>query len=75
MDFNKIKIIKKLGSGMLGTVYMIDYDGKIYSQKIQHILENQKEQNLKYSIWREKEKNLWNLFSKKYIKMNHIFIL
>jgi hypothetical protein len=54
---------------------MIDYDGKIYSQKIQHILENQKEQNLKYSIWREKEKNLWNLFSKKYIKMNHIFIL
>ncbi len=38
---------------MLGTVYMIDYDGQIYSQKIQHILENQKEQNLKYSIWRE----------------------
>ena len=53
MDFRKIKIIKKLGAGMLGTVYLIEYDNKQYAMKIQKILEEEKTQNIKFPIWRE----------------------
>ena len=53
MDFSKIKVIKKLGAGMLGTVYLIEYDNKQYAMKIQKILEKEKIQNMKFPIWRE----------------------
>jgi len=53
MDFTKIKIIKKLGVGILGTNYLINYDKKKYALKIQKILEKQKKKNYKIGIWRE----------------------
>ena len=53
MKLSKIKVIKKLGAGMLGTVYLIEYENKIYAMKIQKILEEEKTKNIKFPIWRE----------------------
>lgn len=53
MDFSKIKVIKKLGIGMWGSVYLIDYKHKKYAMKVQKILEEEKTQNPKFPIWRE----------------------
>jgi serine/threonine protein kinase len=52
-DFNKIKIIKKIGSGVFGTTYLVNYKNKKYALKIQHILEEDKIKNFKNEIWRE----------------------
>jgi serine/threonine protein kinase len=53
MQLSKIKVIKKLGAGMLGTVYLINYENKIYAMKVQKIFEEEKTKNIKYPIWRE----------------------
>ena len=53
MDISKIKVIKKLGTGMLGTVYLIEYYNNQYAMKIQKILEEEKTQHVKFPIWRE----------------------
>ena len=53
MDFSKIKVIKKIGAGMLGTVYLIEYNAKKYAMKVQKIFEEEKTKNMKFPIWRE----------------------
>lgn len=53
MNLSKIKIIKKLGTGMLGTVYLIEYENRKYAMKVQKILEEEKKKNIKSIIWRE----------------------
>ena len=53
MDFSKIKVIKKLGAGMLGTVYLIEYDNKQYAMKKQKILEQDKDRSSLSVTWRE----------------------
>lgn len=40
--FNKVKTIKKLGSGMFGTTYLVKYQNKKYALKIQKILPENK---------------------------------
>ena len=40
MNLSNIKIIKKIGSGMLGTTYLIMLNDKKYAMKIQNILKN-----------------------------------
>jgi hypothetical protein len=39
IPINKVKIIKELGHGIMGTVYLVSYKGKQYALKIEHILE------------------------------------
>jgi len=51
--FNKVKKIKKLGSGMLGTVYLVKYKNKILVLKTQKILKSQIKKNMKHELWRE----------------------
>jgi len=53
IDFNKITILKKLGAGMLGTVYLVKYKNDKYALKIQKILDNNKIQDYGHSFWRE----------------------
>jgi hypothetical protein len=48
-----MEIIKELGHGMFGTVYKIKKDNKYYAMKIEHILKEDVEKNLKSPHWRE----------------------
>jgi hypothetical protein len=59
---NQYKIIEELGHGMFGTVYKIKYKDKYFAMKIEHILDSDKEKNIKSSIWRELD------FSEKFAK-------
>jgi serine/threonine protein kinase len=51
VNFNNIKIIKKLGIGFSGTTYLVLYKKKKYALKIQHIFDT----NIK-----NKKSDLWN---------------
>lgn len=53
IDFDKIKVLKKLGAGMLGTTYLVTYNGEKYAQKVQHILSKDKKQDFNNELWRE----------------------
>lgn len=53
MDYNKVKIIKKIGFGMFGTTYLIKLGKKKYAMKIQKILESDVEKDFSKGIWRE----------------------
>jgi hypothetical protein len=53
MDFTKIKVVKKLGVGMVATAYLIEYDGKQYVMKKQKILERDKNRDSRSVTWRE----------------------
>ena len=53
MDFTKIKVIKKLGTGMVATVYLIKYNNKEYAMKKQKILEKDKDRSSRSVTWRE----------------------
>jgi len=53
MDFTKIKVIKKLGTGMYASVYLIEYDGKQYALKKQKILEGNRNRSSRSITWRE----------------------
>jgi len=50
---NDYKIIKKLGNGMIGTVYLVKKKNVKYALKIEHILDKDAKKNFKASIWRE----------------------
>jgi len=47
------KIIKELGQGLFGTVYLVEKNGKNYALKVEHILEKDVEKNLRSPLWRE----------------------
>ena len=53
IDFDDIKIIKKLGAGMFGTTYKVKYQNNIYALKIQHILPEDVKKSYKTELWRE----------------------
>jgi hypothetical protein len=53
MDINKFKIIKELGHGMIGTVFLAKYKNKKYALKIEHILEEDRKKSSSSQIWRE----------------------
>lgn len=53
MDINKFEIIKELGHGMIGTVFLAKYKDKEYALKIEHILEKDIEKSKSSSVWRE----------------------
>jgi len=58
------KIIEELGRGMFGTVYKIKYKDKYFAMKIEHVLEEDKEKNIKSNVWREID--FMTKFAKKY---------
>jgi hypothetical protein len=39
IPIEKVKIIKELGHGIMGTVYLVEYKGKNYALKIEHIFD------------------------------------
>jgi hypothetical protein len=53
INFNNITIVKKLGVGMIGTTYLVKYNGNNYALKIQNILTSEKNKSYKNSLWRE----------------------
>lgn len=57
-----MKIIKKLGSGMFGTAYLVEKDGEKYALKIQKILPEHTKKSYKYELWRELD--LYNYINK-----------
>lgn len=68
---DECKIIKKLGSGMFGTTYLVTYKNKKYALKIEHILETDVKKNMSSPTWREI--NFANTMGKKY--PNHFLTL
>ncbi len=65
------KIIKELGHGIFGTVYLVRKNKKYYVLKIEKIPEKELKQNYKSSIWREIEfaKNFANKHQDNFIKL------
>lgn len=55
MNFENLTQIKKLGSGMLGTTYLVQNSvtKKKYALKIQHILPKDRKKDYKNELWRE----------------------
>ncbi len=47
------KVVKELGSGYAGTVYLVVKQGKYYALKIEKVLEEEFTKNYKYLGWRE----------------------
>ena len=52
VNFDNIKIIKSLGTGVSGTTYIVSYKNKKYTLKIQHIFESEVK-NKKSGLWNE----------------------
>lgn len=52
IDIDKMKLIKIIGRGMYGTVYLSKYKQKLFAYKIEHILEKDIH-NKKSNIWKE----------------------
>jgi serine/threonine protein kinase len=52
---NDYKIIKKIGFGGQGTVYLVKYENKFYALKIEKILDKYIKKSLYSPIWREIE--------------------
>lgn len=54
MNISNLKVIRELGHGMIGTVYLVkDKNNKKYALKIEHILSTDANKNMKNSTWRE----------------------
>lgn len=76
---NNYKIIKELGHGMIGTVYLIEHDDNTnktskknkYALKIEHIEKKDLKPNTKSEIWRELNfyKNLGNKYPKQFVSL------
>jgi serine/threonine protein kinase len=56
---NKYNYIKKIGNGLYGTTFEVEYNDVKYALKKQKILEKDIEKNLNLSIWREIEFYKW----------------
>ena len=69
---NEYKIIKKLGEGFNGIVYLIKIDNNKFVLKRQKILKKNKKKNLKLNIWREVE---FSKFVNKLPKNKRIFFM
>jgi serine/threonine protein kinase len=53
IGLDSYKIVKELGSGYAGTVYLVVKNGKYYALKIEKVLEEEVTKNYKYFGWRE----------------------
>jgi len=65
------KIIKELGSGMHGTVYLVKNKDKKYAMKVEQVFEKDLEKNLKSVIWREIDfaKNMSKKYPQQFMKI------
>ena len=66
-----VEILEELGYGMVGTVYKVKYKNKFYAMKIEHILDEEKNKDIKYSTWQEIDfmENFASQYSNQFIKM------
>jgi serine/threonine protein kinase len=53
IDFDKVKIIKQIGYGMYGTIYLVSYMNKKYALKLQHVIHSKGKKSFKNEMWRE----------------------
>ena len=52
-NMESINVLKKLGNGVFGTVYLVKINGKKYIAKIEKIVEKEIKYNTSYNLWRE----------------------
>lgn len=71
------KILKKLGAGMYGTVYLVEKNGKKYALKIEHILEKDVKKNTHSPVWREIDfcENLANKYPEQFVQLKEYDII
>ncbi len=71
IHINKFIIIKELGYGMFGTVYMVRYKTKYYALKIEKIIKENTIRDIKYPEWREIEfsEKFGNQYPNQFIKL------
>ena len=53
MDINNVKILKKLGNGMAGIIYLVLINKKRYALKIEKIAKKYVKKNSSSREWRE----------------------
>lgn len=58
-----VHVIKKLGSGMIGSAFLVEINGKRYVSKVERIPKSESECSLKNEMWREIE---FSKFTKKH---------
>jgi len=73
MDFSHIEVIKKIGAGMKGTMFLIKNKGKDYAMKIKHVLEKDRMRDFSNELWREID--LYNYIGRMKLKKTDVFSL
>jgi hypothetical protein len=71
IHIDKFIIVKELGYGMFGTVYMVRYKTKYYALKIEKIIKENIIRDIKYPEWREIEfsEKFGNQYPNQFIKL------
>ena len=71
ISLDNYKIEKELGSGMIGTTYLVELNLKKYALKIEKISPENLEPNTKYQEWREIEfsEKFGNLYPEQFITL------
>jgi hypothetical protein len=53
VDFDRVRRVRVVGKGLIGTVYLATYDGEEFALKTQKIRPSWAKPSMRYSLWRE----------------------